>query len=220
MRLLEAEELYRFFHSGGDEVKALRGVHLALEEGEMIALVGPSGSGKSTLLHCLAGLDEPDGGVVRVMDQPMSRQPEAAKLKLRSRFMGIMRQKDNLFPHLTVAGNAALARSLAGKGGSEETDMVFARIGIADRTQFLPTQLSGGERARAGMAVAMASAPKILLLDEPTGEVDAETETTILRLLAEYRDKGGGVVVATHNPAVARLATETLSMKDGRVLHA
>ena len=219
MPVLEAQELYRFFHVGSDEVKALRGVHLSLDEGEMIALVGPSGSGKSTLLHCLAGLDEPDGGSVHVMGQPLSRQPEVEKLRLRSQFMGVMRQKDNLFPHLTIADNVALAQSLAGKQASNEAKAIFARIGISDRTQFLPAQLSGGERARAGFAVALACSPKILLLDEPTGEVDADTETAILHLLNEYQRSGGSVVVATHNPAVARQATQTLSMKDGKVLH-
>ena len=218
MPVLKAEELYRFYHSGDEEVKALRGVHLTLHEGEMIALVGPSGSGKSTLLHCLAGLDEPDGGMVHVMDHVMSRRSEAEKLQLRSRYMGIMRQKDNLFPHLTVAENVALVQSLSGAADASKTEAIYAQIGIASRKSSLPSQLSGGERARAGLAVAMACQPKILLLDEPTGEVDAETETAILALLAEYRQGGGAVVVATHNPAVARLATQTLSMKDGKVL--
>lgn len=220
MTLLEAEELYRFYHRGDEEVKALRGVHLALDAGEMVALVGPSGSGKSTLLHCLSGLDEPDGGTVRVMDQTMTRQPENEKRQLRSRYMGIMRQKDNLFPHLSVVENARLAQQLAEKRDEQRIGEIFRRTGLADRTSSLPPQLSGGERARAGLAVAMAAQPKILLLDEPTGEVDAETEAAILQLLAEYRDEGGGIVVATHNPAVARLASETLTMKDGKFLNA
>ena len=218
MTLLKADELYRFYHRGDEEVKALRGVSLTLEAGEMIALIGPSGSGKSTLLHCLAGLDDPDGGMVSVAGQPMTRQPEAARRKLRSRLMGIMRQKDNLFSHLSVAENAKLARQLAGVPGDGSSDDVFRRIGLQDRTASFPPQLSGGERARAGLAVAMASNPKLLLLDEPTGEVDAETEKAILGLLAEYRARGGAVVVATHNPAMARLASVALNMKDGRIV--
>lgn len=220
MGLLEAEELYRFYHRGDEEVKALRGVHLSLDVGEMVALVGPSGSGKSTLLHCLAGLDEPDGGTVWVMDQIMTRRPESEKTQLRSRHMGIMRQKDNLFAHLSVIENARLAQQLAGKQDGNRIDAIFHHTGLADRTSSMPPQLSGGERARAGLAVAMASNPKILLLDEPTGEVDAETEAAILHLLADYRNEGGGIVVATHNPAVARLATDTLNMKDGKILNA
>lgn len=220
MTLLEAAELYRFYHRGDEEVKALRGVSLALEAGEMIALVGPSGSGKSTLLHCLAGLDEPDGGMVNVVGEPMTRRPETERRRLRARHMGIMRQKDNLFPHLSVAQNATLARQLAGFADNGRSDGVFHRIGLHDRTASLPPQLSGGERARAGLAVAMAGHPKILLLDEPTGEVDAETEKAILALLANYRAEGGAIVVATHNPAVARLASLALNMKDGKIVDA
>lgn len=134
--------------------------------------------------------------------------------------MGIMRQKDNLFPHLSVAQNATLARQLAGFADNGRSDGVFHRIGLHDRTASLPPQLSGGERARAGLAVAMAGHPKILLLDEPTGEVDAETEKAILGLLANYRAEGGGIVVATHNPAVARLASRALNMKDGKIVDA
>lgn len=220
MALIEAEELYRFYHRGDDEVKALRGAHLTLEAGEIVALVGPSGSGKSTLLHCLAGLDEPDGGTVRVKDRVMTRRPEREKSQLRSEAMGVMRQKDNLFAHLTVFENAMLAQQLAGRNHAAWVTEIFRQAGLADRTSSLPPQLSGGERARAGLAVAMASKPKILLLDEPTGEVDEKTEEAILQLLAAYRDEGGGIVVATHNPAIAHLATKTLTMKDGKIFNA
>ena len=103
MKLVEAQELYRFFHTGEEEVKALRGVDVTLREGEIIVLVGPSGSGKSTLLHCLAGLDDPDGGTVRVMQQVMSRQPDINKTRLRAAYLGIMRQKDHLISHFTVS---------------------------------------------------------------------------------------------------------------------
>ncbi len=216
MPVLEAQELYRFFHAGDEEVKALRGVSLSLEEGEMIALVGPSGSGKSTLLHCLAGLEEPDGGMVRVMEKPMSRQSERNKTALRSSFIGIMRQKDNLFPHLSVAENIALAQSLGPASSATDTRDALERIGLSQRTASLPPQLSGGERARAGLVVALACKPKLLLLDEPTGEVDADTEAAILKLLAEYQKAGGAVIIATHNASVARQATQVMHMRDGK----
>ena len=219
MKVLEARELYRFFHTGEEEVKALRGVDLALNEGEMIALVGPSGSGKSTLLHCLAGLDEPDGGTVHVMQHVMSRQPELAKARLRAEFLGVMRQKDNLISHLTVAENMALARSLVTNGKSSNAETMLERLGMARRAASLPAQLSGGELARAGLVVALACHPKILLLDEPTGEVDGETETAVMDVLGEYQRGGGAVVIATHNIAVARNATQVLKMKDGKIIH-
>jgi putative ABC transport system ATP-binding protein len=217
MNLVEAQELYRFFHTGEEEVKALRGVDVTLREGEMIVLVGPSGSGKSTLLHCLAGLDDPDGGTVRVMQQVMSRQPEINKTRLRAAYLGIMRQKDNLISHLTVAENIALARSLATNSKPSNSDNILDRIGIAKRATSLPAQLSGGELARAGLAIALACNPVILLLDEPTGEVDGETESSILDLLNDYQRDGGAVVIATHNLAVARRATQVLKMDDGKI---
>jgi putative ABC transport system ATP-binding protein len=219
MPFVIAQELYRFFHVGEEEVKALRGVSLTVDRGEMIALVGPSGSGKSTLLMCLAGLDEPDGGMVLVMGSRMTRQPELAKTRLRSKHFGVMRQKDNLFAHLTVFENVCLARSLIDRGIDSGIPALLDRIGMANRKASLPPQLSGGERARAGLAVAMACKPQVLLLDEPTGEVDATTEEAVLSLLDEFRKGGGAVVVATHNPAVARKATLTLAMKDGKILN-
>ncbi|HTN97964.1 MAG TPA: ATP-binding cassette domain-containing protein [Nordella sp.] len=217
MTLLEAEELYRFFHVGDEEVRALRGVGFALDAGEMVALMGPSGSGKSTLLMCLAGLDEPDGGMVRITGVPITRRPEAEKMKLRSRHLGIMRQKDNLFAHLSVAENVALARSLSTANGAMPG--LLDRVGLARRMASLPAQLSGGEKARAGLAVAMARRPEILLLDEPTGEVDAESECAILAVLGEYRADGGAIVVATHNAAVAHGASRMLTMRDGKINH-
>jgi putative ABC transport system ATP-binding protein len=218
MPLLDARELYRFYHAGDEEVRALRGVSLAIGPGEMVALVGPSGSGKSTLLMCLAGLDEPDGGMVKVMDCAMTRRPESEKTKLRAKHLGVMRQKDNLFPHLTVLENVLIARRLADGGEETEAVDVLDRIGMAARKSSLPAQLSGGEQARAGLAVAMACDPRILLLDEPTGETDATAEEAILAVLNEFRKGGGAAIVTTHNPAIARMATRTLAMLDGKIL--
>jgi putative ABC transport system ATP-binding protein len=218
MQLLDARELYRFFHTGDDEVMALRGVNFAIAEGEMIALVGPSGSGKSTLLMCLAGLDEPDGGTVWLKGNILSRRPEVEKTRLRAKYLGLMRQRDNLFPHLTVLENVQLARLFAGVRGGTDTSGVLDRLGIGARKSALPAQLSGGEQARASIAVALACRPQILLLDEPTGETDADTEKTILSVLADFRKDGSAVVVATHNPIIGHTATRVATMEDGRIV--
>jgi putative ABC transport system ATP-binding protein len=218
LKTLEACELYRFFHAGDEEVKALRGVDLILNAGEMIALVGPSGSGKSTLMMCLAGLDEPDGGSVLVCAETMTRRPEIEKTRLRSKYLGVMLQKENLFAHLTVSENIRAAQAVNGGYDDAMATSLLERIGLDRRSEALPAQLSGGEKARAGLAVALSREPKILLLDEPTGEVDAETEGQILAVLEEYRGGGGSIIVATHNSAVGRVATRTLTMKDGRVI--
>ena len=216
MALLEARELYRFYHSGDEEVKALRGGDVHIEPHEMVAFIGPSGSGKSTLLMCLAGLDEPDGGEVLVLGERMTRREEKFKTELRSRAMGIMLQTNNLFAHLNVTQNVNLAQSVFGDSDKDWVKAIVERLGIAARANALPAELSGGERARAAIAVALARKPKILVLDEPTGEVDANAEAVILNVLHEHCTKGGAVVVATHNEALAKKANRVLPIKDGK----
>ena len=217
-QILEAQELYRFFHTGDEEIKALRGVDFTLNRGELVALMGPSGSGKSTLLACLAGIDEPDGGVVHAMTVTLSRKPETEKTRLRAMYFGTMLQKNNLLGHLTVLENMSLAQSVLKAPDIEKVEAILSRLGIKQRVESLPAQLSGGERARAGLAVALANAPPILLLDEPTGEVDAETEVAILNALGELAQLGTGIVMATHNTAVAKYAHRIVRMRDGKIL--
>jgi putative ABC transport system ATP-binding protein len=219
MALLEARELYRFYHSGDEEVKALRGVDVRIEPGEMVAFIGPSGSGKSTLLMCLAGLDEPDGGEVFVVGERMTRREEKFKTALRSRTMGIMLQTNNLFAHLNVTQNVNLSQTVFGDSDKDWAKAIVERLGIAARANALPAELSGGERARAALAVALARKPKILVLDEPTGEVDASAEAVILDVLHEHCTKGGAVVVATHNEALAKKASRVLPIKDGKFFY-
>jgi putative ABC transport system ATP-binding protein len=218
---LEAFELYRFYHRGDDETAALRGISLQLCAGELVALLGPSGSGKSTLLACLAGLEEPDGGHVDVMGQRLSRRPEAMRAALRARHIGMLMQAGNLFEHLTVEGNMRLQMSLAGNTDRDKLDALLEVTGLAGRRRARPSQLSGGEAARAGLAVALSAGPKVLLADEPTGEVDAATETVILSYLVE-RCHGNKdmALIATHSEAVAARADRVLVIRDGRLVHA
>jgi putative ABC transport system ATP-binding protein len=219
--LLEAESLYRFYHAGDDETLALQGVSLAVGAGEMVAVTGPSGSGKSTLLACLAGLDEPSGGMVRVAGRRLSRRPETERAALRARHIGMLFQSANLVEHLDVAENVALARRLAGTAGRTGRAGVaelLAHVGLQARGHARPSQLSGGELARAGLAVALANQPAIVLADEPTGELDGITAARVLDLLRRRADGGGAVVVVTHNPAVAGAADRTIALADGRVV--
>jgi putative ABC transport system ATP-binding protein len=216
MSILEATELYRFYHSGDAEVVALRGVSLSLGKGELVALLGPSGSGKSTLLNLIAGLDEPDGGHVDIGGERLSRRAETVRAKIRARHIGIFMQSGNLIDHLTVGGNIRLQRSLAGKRGSNTvTTSLATRLGLAAHWNALPAQLSGGEAARAGLAVALAAEPAILLCDEPTAEVDVETEREIIADLAERRKAGVAILVATHSPVLARAADRVVQLRDG-----
>ena len=220
MPVLEAVELYRFYHSDMSETRALRGVSLALEPGEMVAVMGPSGSGKSSLLNCLAGLDEPDGGHVAVAGLRLTRRPEAARAKIRAQHIGILMQSGNLFGHLTVAGNIRLQMALAGKTAGSSTGELLSAMGIAGREAALPSELSGGETARAGLAVALATSPSVLLADEPTAEVDGETEDVIIDLLARRSAMGGATLAVTHSAALARRADRIIKLRDGRTIDA
>ena len=214
--VLEAEELYRFYRNGEEEVRALRGVSLQVDRGEVLAVVGPSGSGKSTLLACLAGLDEPAGGTVRILGRRMTARPEAERAAMRARHVGVLFQSENLFAHLTVAQNVALARTLADKPAGGRDD-VIGSVGLGARAGAYPSQLSGGEAARAGLAVALANEPDLLLADEPTGELDADTGLRLLHLLRGRADAGCAVVIVTHSPAAVAAADRVAFLTDGRI---
>ena len=216
--VLEAERLYRFFHAGDDETLALRGVSLVLERGDMVAVTGPSGSGKSTLLNLLAGLDEPDGGAVRIAGERLSRRPEDVRARLRSAHIGLVYQTTNLVGHLSVRDNVWLAQRLARRtGDGGRSDAILDRCAIAHRARARPAQLSGGELARAGLAVALANDPTILLADEPTGELDDGTASGVLDVLADHAAAGGAVLVVTHDAAVAARAGREIALRDGEV---
>jgi putative ABC transport system ATP-binding protein len=217
MAVVEAFDIYRFFHARESETLALRGVSLRLDEGELVALVGPSGSGKSTLLACLSGLDEPDGGYVELLGERLTRRSEAERARRRGANIGILMQSRNLFPSLSVADNIKLAMLIAGKINDERAKNLLAGVGLEERAAARPGQLSGGELARAGLAVALAAAPRILLADEPTGEVDAVTERSILNMLNEQCGVGVAVLVATHSQALAARADRIIHLRDGRI---
>src|SRR5260363_32108 len=158
MPLLQADDLFRFYHPGDTEVRALRGASLSVSRGETVALVGPSGSGKSTLLACIAGLDEPDGGMVTIDGQRMTRRPEAERAALRAKSVGFLAQSDNLFAHLSVADNVGLQMELRGTRRNFQTISGLLRsVGLEGRANAMPQTLSGGEAARAGLAVALAA---------------------------------------------------------------
>jgi putative ABC transport system ATP-binding protein len=215
---LDASGLYRFFHVGDEEILALQGVSLTVGRGELVAVIGPSGSGKSTLLACLAGLDEPDGGCVLIEGERLSRRPEPERAALRARRVGVLFQSGNLLDHLTVAENVALAQRVAGRPNPGRAAGLLEALGLARRAHARPAELSGGETARAGLAVALANDPAVVLADEPTGELDSASEARVLDLLWAHAAAGGAVVVATHSPAVAAAAARTLHLRDGRVV--
>jgi putative ABC transport system ATP-binding protein len=215
---VEARELYRFYHAGDDEVMALRGVSLQASPGEFVAVVGPSGSGKSTLLACLAGLDDPSGGVIRIAGHVMSRRPERDRAQLRARHLGVVLQSANLIEHLTLDGNLRQAHRLARSQSPLDFPTLLDRVGLSNRATSYPSQLSGGEAVRAGLAVALVNGPSVVLGDEPTAEVDRATESQLLDLLRSEVAAGLTLIVATHSPAVAAAADRVVTLSDGRVV--
>ncbi len=212
--LAEGTDLYRFYHAGDEETLALRGVSVGLAGGEIVAVVGPSGSGKSTLLACMAGLDDPDGGTVSVCGQRISRRPEAERAKLRSAFVGVLMQSGNLLEHLSVLENVRLAQSMS-PNRPREAGALLESVGLGKRAHAIPSHLSGGEAARAGLAVALASGPRIVLADEPTGEVDADSERAIVELLRAEADGGSAIMVVTHSERLAAAADRVVRLHDG-----
>jgi len=215
--LVRAQELYRFFHAGDDETFALRGVSLEVHAGEMVAVVGPSGSGKSTLLACLAGLDEPDGGHVVVAGQRITRRTEATRAELRARWIGILLQSNNFIDHLSVSQNIQAAQTLAKDRARSSPSTLLTEVGLADRAHARPSTLSGGEAARAALAVALANDPPVLLADEPTGEVDQQAQSRVLDLLRGRAEAGKAVLVVTHSRDVAAAADRVIHIVDGKV---
>jgi putative ABC transport system ATP-binding protein len=223
---LQARGLHRFYRRGGSEVAALLDVSLTCQAGETVAVTGPSGSGKSTLLGLLAGLDDPDGGAVHVAGQRLSHQTPAVAARIRARHVGILTQSSGLFGHLSVLENVAFAASLRGgagpsaagasPGGPSSEELIEA-LGLRAVRRSTVRTLSGGETARAGLAVALAGAPMLLLADEPTAEVSRDEETTILDLLRAWRPRDGATVIVTHSASVAAYADRIVHLVDGRV---
>jgi putative ABC transport system ATP-binding protein len=216
--VLEANDLYRFYHAGDDETLALRGVSLNVDAGEVVAISGVSGSGKSTLLACLAGLDEPDGGTVRVLGERMSRQSETRRAQMRSRSIGMLFQSANLIAHLDVRSNVLLAQRLAGRVDTARVDALLESVGLTSRSHARVTELSGGEVARAGLAVALANDPPLLLADEPTGELDTDTAREIVALLRARAEAGIAVLAVTHNAVLTDAADRVLEIDGGRLV--
>lgn len=218
--VLEARGLHRFYRRGDEEIPALRDVSLTVVPGELVAVVGPSGSGKSTLLNLLAGLDDPDGGSVWLSRERFSHRRPAEQARLRGRYIGVLTQGSGLVEHLSVLGNLRLAasfRSARSNGPRPNPETLLAELGIGTRANARPSTLSGGETARANLAVALAGGPLVLLADEPTAEVSRDEETSILALLRRVRPSNGATVLVTHSSTVAAAADRVLEMTDGRL---
>jgi len=217
--LVEAREVVRVYGEGGVERPVLRNVDLQIEEGECIALLGRSGSGKSTLLNLLAGIDTPDEGEILIREQCINRLPDRERTLFRRRHIGFVYQLFNLISTLTVEENIGLPLELNGMGEtqiSEKVAQLLGEIGLADRSGAFPDRLSGGEQQRVAVARALIHEPALILADEPTGNLDAETGRLVLDLLTDLsRRYGRTLIIVTHSLAVARAADRVVTLKDG-----
>jgi putative ABC transport system ATP-binding protein len=212
----EAVGITKVYPMGEVEVHALRGVDLRVWDGEFVVILGPSGSGKSTLLNVLGGLDVPTSGVVRYRDHDLAAADDRALTAYRRDHVGFVFQFYNLVPSLTARENVALAAEIAPRPLPAEE--ALARVGLADRMDHFPSQLSGGEQQRVAIARAIAKRPDVLLCDEPTGALDAATGRSVLDVLDRVnRDLGTTVAVITHNAAIGGMADRVVRMADGRI---
>lgn len=220
MEVLKAVNLTKIYGKGENQVRALDGVSLSVEQGQFAAVVGTSGSGKSTLLHMLGGLDRPDGGKVYVDGKDIFSLKEEALTIFRRRKIGFVFQSYNLVPVLSVYENVALPVELDGKKADRAfIEEILDTLGILQKARSLPGQLSGGQQQRAAIARALASRPSILLCDEPTGNLDSRTSQDVLGLLKLSGQKvGQTIVMITHNEEIAQMADRIIRIEDGRIL--
>jgi putative ABC transport system ATP-binding protein len=218
--MLVARHLTKQYRSGEHELTVLRDVNFSLPQGAFVAIVGPSGSGKTTLLGLLAGLDTPSSGSVLLDDQDFSGMDEDARARLRGEKVGFVFQSFQLIPTLTALENVQVPLELRGDDGAEaRATELLRRVGLGDRLDHFPTQLSGGEQQRVAIARAFSNSPRILFADEPTGNLDSDTGSRIVELLeALNRESNVTVVLVTHDASLAARAQRIIRLSDGRVV--
>lgn len=220
--VISLRNVTRTFGCGGASVRALAGVSVNVARGEFVAVMGPSGSGKTSLLHIMAGLDRPSSGEVRFDGADFSGMEEKARARLRRRAIGIVFQFFNLLPTLDVEENVALPLMLDGFSGRscrEQARAALAAVKMAGRGRSMPGELSGGEMQRVAVARAIVTRPRLLLADEPTGNLDSEGSCAIMALLQDLnRTTGCAVVMVTHNGTLAQRADRVLLLEDGKIV--
>ena len=218
--MLVARELTKEYASGAGRLAVLRDVSFTIAQGDFVAIVGPSGSGKTTLLGLLAGLDTPTRGSVILDGADLGTMDEDARARLRGEKVGFVFQTFQLIPTLTALENVQVPLELRGDAGAEpRAREVLRRVGLGDRLDHFPAQLSGGEQQRVAIARAFANAPRVLFADEPTGNLDHGTGARIVELLEELnRESGSTILLVTHDPALAAHARRTIRLMDGAVI--
>lgn len=218
--IIKTDNLTKSYRQGAVVTEALRGVSIAIPRGSFTCIVGPSGHGKSTLMHLLGGLDRPSGGSVLLDGTELSRLNDAGLAALRARKVGFVFQFFNLLGSLTALENVETAMMMTGLPAREQRRRaleLLERVGLVDRAGYRPYQLSGGQQQRVAIARALANDPPLLLMDEPTGNLDSHAEAEVLAILNGLHAQGTTVVVVTHNPEIAGRAQQVILVRDGLV---
>ena len=218
--ILKTEDLWKVYHTGKVDVPALAGVNVEVMPGDFISIMGPSGCGKSTLLHVIGGLAQATRGRVFLDGNDLSAMSDAARTRLRRHKVGFVFQRFNLLPTLDTYHNIALAQHIHGNGfDPHRFEKVIQLLGLQDRLKHKPSELSGGQQQRVALARAIISEPKIVLADEPTGNLDTKSSESVLSLLRQLnREIGQTIVMITHNPDAATYGNRVLHMRDGMVV--
>ncbi|MEX2689983.1 MAG: ABC transporter ATP-binding protein [Candidatus Njordarchaeum guaymaensis] len=220
--LLEAIDVHKTYRIGPIEIKALRGVNLTLKQGEFISIVGPSGSGKTTLLNIIGTLDKPTKGMVLIDGKDITKMSESELTQLRRHKIGFIFQFHNLIPILSALENVELPMIIAGIPREERLQRaryLLKLVGLGDRLNHRPNELSGGEQQRVAIARALANKPILILADEPTGELDTENSLLVVSVLRDaVKEVGGSCILVTHNTLVAKKADRTLTIQDGKII--
>src|SRR6187397_2621723 len=221
MALIETVDLWKTYVMGSEEIHALRGVSISIERGEYVAIVGPSGSGKSTLMNLIGCLDTPSEGTYRLGGEDVSKFTRDELADVRNRRVGFVFQGFNLLPQITAFENVELPLLFGGitpKKRRERVEELLTRVGLGDRMDHKPTELSGGQMQRVAIARALAMQPDVILADEPTGNLDTSAGGDIMQLFSELWSQGSTLVVITHDMTLARRAGRIVEIRDGRIV--
>jgi putative ABC transport system ATP-binding protein len=216
--LIEVRQVGKDYQSGESTVQAIKEMSLYIDDGEFVSIMGQSGSGKSTLLSILGGLNHPTRGRMLLDSLDIYELSSEQRADLRSEYIGVIFQSFQLIPYLTVLENVKLPMAITGRKAKEQDKMardVLARVGLANKADRLPDQLSGGEQERVAIARAIVNKPPILLADEPTGNLDSKTADEIMNLLKELNAEGQTIIMVTHNPEACKHTARTIQVKDG-----
>ena len=217
--MIETHDLHRGYRIGKKSIEVLHGVNLSIAKGEKVFLCGPSGAGKTTLLYTLAGLEKPERGIVRIAGTDLYSLGRKAQAKFRNQSIGYVFQNYHLLPELTAVENVAVPGAIAGINRTEEALIALERVGLKERADHLPAEMSGGEQQRVAIARAIVNQPAVLFADEPTGNLDSNTSKENMEILLKLADEHGvTLIVVTHDQDLAKVGDRTLIIKDGQII--